>query len=85
VLQYEATVKGLVEVDRVIALTLQRGADDHPGPIVAHLLAGGRNAAAGSLTLRGRDREEFVSGDLFMHLYTQRAPLGVGRARVILR
>jgi len=85
VLQYEATVKGLVEGDRVIALTLQRGADDHPGPVVAHLLAGGRNAAAGSLTLRGRDREEFVSGDLFMHLYTQRAPLGVGRARVILR
>ena len=69
--------------DRVLALALQRGDGDRPGPIVAHLLARGQATTAATLNLRGRDRDDFVAGRLFLHLYSERVPLGV--ARVPLR
>jgi Asp-tRNA(Asn)/Glu-tRNA(Gln) amidotransferase A subunit family amidase len=66
--------------DAVVALTLQRGDADKPGPVVAHLLTAGRTSASSSLTLRYRDREDLLAGRLFVNLYTRGAPLGVGRA-----
>ena len=83
VLQYEAATTGL-GADRVIALTLQRSVDGAPGPIVAHLMTTGQTAASSVLTMRGRQREDLVTGRMFVHLYTQRAPLGAGRAKVAL-
>jgi hypothetical protein len=83
VLGYEATTSGL-GTDRVIALTLQRSVDGAPGPIVAHLMTGGQVGTSSVLTMRGRQREDLVAGRLFVHLYTQRAPLGAGRTRVVL-
>jgi len=83
VLQYDAMTTGL-GTDRVIALTLQRSVDGAPGPIVAHLLTTGQTAASSVLTMRGRQREDLVAGRLFVHLYTQRAPLGAGRSQVVL-
>ena len=34
------------------------------------------------LMLRGRDRDEFVAGTLYLHLYTRQAPLGAGRTKL---
>jgi len=34
--------------------------------------------------MRGSQREDLVAGRMFVHLYTQRAPLGAGRAKVAL-
>ena len=82
-LQYEATTSGLGS-SRLIALTLQQSVNGESGPIVAHLLAAGRVAGSASLVMRGRDREEFVAGRLFMHLYTEAAPLGAARTRFAL-
>ena len=83
VLQYDATVNGLGG-DRVIALTLQDSVSGQPGPVLAHLLASGRSSGAASLVMRGRDREQLVAGHVFLHLYTQGAPLGIGRAQLVL-
>jgi hypothetical protein len=65
--------------DAVVALTLQRGDSDKPGPVVAHLLTAGMSSASSSLTLRSRDREDLLAGRLYMNLYTRSSPLGVGR------
>jgi len=65
--------------DAVVALTLQRGDADKPGPVVAHLLTAGMSSASSSLTLRSQDREDLVAGRLYMNLYTRSSPLGVGR------
>lgn len=83
VLQYQATTSGL-GADRVVALTLQRSFDGAPGPVVAHFLTGGRSAASDALVMRGSTREELVAGRLYLHLYTQRVPLGAGRTRLAL-
>jgi amidase len=83
VLQYEATTSG-PGTDRVIALTLQRSVDGAPGPIVAHFVTAGQAGASPALTMRGRQREDLVAGRMFVHLYTQRTPLGAGRVRVAL-
>jgi hypothetical protein len=66
--------------DEVVALTLQRGDPDKPGPVVAHLLTAGMSSASAALTLRSRDREDLLAGRLYMHLYTRSAPLGVERS-----
>ena len=83
VLQYQVTTSGL-GADRVVALTLQRSANGAPGPVVAHLLAGGRSEASDALVMRGSTREELVAGRLYLHFYTQRLPLGAGRTRLAL-
>jgi hypothetical protein len=81
VLDYNATVNGLGS-DRVVALTLQRGEVDKPGPILVHLLPPGQTTSHATLTLRGRNREDLVAGKVYIHLYTRQSPLGVGRAKL---
>jgi amidase len=83
VVRYDASTSGLAD-DRVIALTLQRTEGEKPGAIVAHLLKPGQVSGSGTLTLRGRTREDFVAGKMYVHFYTQRSPLGVGRTRILL-
>jgi amidase len=80
VLDYDATFNG-VGSDRLIALTLQRGDTDKPGPVLVHLLSPGQTKAHAILTLRGRDREDLVTGHVYIHLYTQQSPLGIGRTK----
>jgi len=55
---------------------------DKPGPIIAHILAPNQVSGAGTLTMRGRDREDLVAGRPYAHLYTRQSPLGAGRTRV---
>ena len=81
VLEYDATVNGLGS-DRVVALTLQRGEADKPGPILVHLLSPGQTKVHATLTLRGRNREDLVGGKVYVHLYTRQSPLGLGRTKV---
>jgi Asp-tRNA(Asn)/Glu-tRNA(Gln) amidotransferase A subunit family amidase len=80
-LRYDATATGL-GADRVLGLTLQRSNGGKPGPIVAHFLVPNQIAGTGTLTMRGRDREELTAGTLFVHFYTRQSPLGVGRTKV---
>jgi hypothetical protein len=39
----------------------------------------------GTITLRGRNREDLVGGRVFVQLYTKQVPLGVERQSVTLR
>jgi len=68
--------------DSVIALTLQRGQAEKSGPIIALLLTAGKTSASSVLTLHARDREDLAADRLYVHLYTRKAPLDVGRAVV---
>jgi len=83
-LRFDATTSGLATTDRVLALTLQRSDNDKPGPIVAHVLVPNQIAGSGTLTLRGRDREDLVAGKLYLHFYTRQMPLGVGRVKMAM-
>jgi amidase len=83
-LRYDATTSGLTTADRVLALTLQRSISDKPGPIVAHILAPNQISGSGTLTMRGRDREDLVAGTLYLHFYTRQAPLGVARTKLVV-
>lgn len=83
-LRYDASAM-TPATDRVLGLTIQRGDGEKPGPIVAHLLAPNQITGAGTLTLRGRDREDLVAGRLFLHFYTRQSPLGAGRVPIGLR
>mgnify|MGYP000337545975 CR=1 FL=1 len=80
-LRYDATTAAL-GADRVLALTLQRSMSDKPGPIIAHILGPNQISGAGTLTLRGRDREDLVAGTLYAHFYTRQSPLGAGRTQI---
>jgi amidase len=80
-LRYDATTTAL-GTDRVIALTLQRSDGDKPGPIIAHILAPNQISGSGTLTMRGRDREDLVAGRLYAHFYTKQSPLGAGRTQI---
>jgi amidase len=70
--------------DRVLSLTLQRSLGDKPGPIIAHLLVPNQISGTGTLTLRGRDRDDLVAGTLYAHFYTRQSPLGAGRTPIKL-
>jgi hypothetical protein len=83
VLDFDARVSDLGE-DSVIALTLQRGQPDKPGPVIAHLLLAGQTAAHSTLTLRGPNREDLMANRLFLHLYTLKVPLGLPRSEIRL-
>ena len=74
----------MATTDRVLALTLQRSDNDKPGPVVAHVLVPNQIAGSGTLTLRGRDRDDLVAGRLYLHFYTRQMPLGVGRVRMAM-
>jgi len=66
-------------------LTLQRSDGDKPGPIVAHLLAPNQIIGSGTLTMRGRNREDLAGGRLYLQLYTKQMPLGFERQKITLR
>ena len=80
-LRYDVTSPAM-GADRVVGLTLQRSDGDKPGPIIAHLLAPNQISGSGTLTMRGRDRDELVAGKLYAHFYTKAAPLGAGRTQI---
>jgi Asp-tRNA(Asn)/Glu-tRNA(Gln) amidotransferase A subunit family amidase len=83
-LRYDAATAKMAPSDRVLALTLQRSDGDKPGPIVAHLLAPNQIIGSGTLTMRGRNREDLVAGKLYVQLYTKQTPLGFERQRLTL-
>ena len=80
-LQYQIATT-LPTTDRIIGITLQRSEGDKPGAIVAHLMAPNQGSGAGTVTLRGRNREDLAAGRLYLHLYTRQSPLGIERQRV---
>jgi len=82
-LRYDATTTAM-GADRVVGLTLQRSDGDKPGPIIGHLLGPNQLTGAGTLTLRGRDREDLVAGKLYAHFYTRQSPLGAGRTQIVV-
>jgi len=82
---YEAWTQGLAPSDRVLALTIQRSDGEKPGPIIAQLLVPNQISGSGTLTLKGRNREDLVDGKLYVHFYTKQTPLGFGRQRIALR
>jgi amidase len=84
-LRYDAATLKMAPTDRVLGLTLQRSDGDKPGPIVAQLLAPNQISGSGTITMRGRNREELVEGRLFMHFYTRQTPLGFERQRITVR
>ena len=84
-LRYDAATLKMAPTDRVLALALHRSDGDKPGPIVAHLLAPNQIVGSGTLTMRGRNREDLVGGRLYVQLYTRQAPLGFERQRLTLR
>ena len=75
----------MAPTDRVIGLTIHRSDGDKPGPIVAQLLAPNQIIGAGTLTMRGRNREDLVGGKLFVQFYTKQSPLGLERQAIALR
>jgi Asp-tRNA(Asn)/Glu-tRNA(Gln) amidotransferase A subunit family amidase len=81
-LKYDVAAAGMAPSDRVLGLTVQRSDGAKPGPIVAHLLAPNQITSTGTLILRGRNREDFVAGRLFVHLYTRSMPLGAPRQAI---
>jgi len=83
-LRYDAATSKMAPSDRVLALTLQRSDGDKPGPIVAHLLAPYQIIGSGTLTMRGRNREDLVGGRLYVQLYTKAMPLGFERQKITL-
>jgi amidase len=80
-LKYEVSTS-LGSSDRVLGLTIQRSEGEKPGPIIAHLLAPNQISANGTLFLRGRNREDFLGGRLFVHFYTRSWPLGGFRSAI---
>ena len=68
----------------MVAVTLQRGGADKPGPVLAQLVRSGQTRRAASLKLRAIDRADPAAGHMFVHLYTHDTPLGVGRTLVVL-
>ncbi len=85
VLRYDAATSALPATDRVIALAVHRGPPEKPGPVVTHLLAPSQVSGAGTLILRGRDREDLGNGGLHLRFYTRQAPLGTGGVTIQLR
>jgi amidase len=83
-LRYDAATLKMAPTDRVLALALHRSEGDKPGPIVAHLLAPNQIIGSGTLTMRGRNREDLVAGKLYVQLYTKQMPLGFERQRLTL-
>ena len=84
-LRFDAAAAKMAPADRVIALAIHRSDGDKPGPIVAQLLAPNQVTGSGTLTMRGRNREDLTSGKLFVEFYTRQSPLGFGRQAITLR
>ena len=84
-LRFDATTAKMPPTDRVIGLAIHRSEGDKPGPIVAQLLAPNQINGTGTLTMRGRNREDLVGGKLFVQFYTKQSPLGFERQVITLR
>ncbi len=84
-LRFDAAAAKMAPADRVIALAIHRSEGDKPGPIVAQLLAPNQITGSGTLTMRGRNREDLTSGKLYVQLYTKQSPLGFERQQINLR
>jgi hypothetical protein len=84
-LRFDAAAAKMAPADRVIALAIHRSDGDKPGPIVAQLLAPNQITGSGTLTMRGRNREDLTSGRLYVEFYTRQSPLGVGRQSINLK
>jgi amidase len=84
-LRFDAATAKMAPTDRVLALAIHRMEGDKPGPIVAQLLAPNQINGSGTLTLRGRNREDLAGGKLFVQLYTRQSPLGFERQTISLR
>ncbi|QEI09218.1 amidase [Pigmentiphaga aceris] len=82
VMRFNAAVNH-ADDDAVIALTLQRWTDGHAGPVQLTLLKAGKQAASGEVSLRADQLAALAQGNLHVHLYTRRAPLGAGHASLV--
>ena len=67
----------MAPADRVLALAIHRSEGDKPGPIVAQLLAPNQITGSGTLTMRGRNREDLVGGKLFVQLLYEAVTVGL--------
>jgi len=84
-LRYDVAAAKMAAADRVLALAIHRSEGDKAGPIVAQLLAPNQINGSGTVTMRGRNREDLVDGKLFVQLYTRQSPLGFERQPITLR
>jgi hypothetical protein len=84
-LRFDAATSNMAPTDRVIGLAMHRSDGDKPGPIVAQLLAPNQITGSGTLTLRGRNREDLVADKLYLQFYTRQAPLGGERKTISLK
>jgi amidase len=84
-LRYEVSTAKMPPTDRVIGLAIHRSETNKPGPVIAQLLAANQINGSGTLTMRGRNREELVGGKLFVQFYTKQSPLGAERQQINLR
>ncbi len=82
VLDFDTTVAA---TEQPIAVALHRMDGDTVGPVVTHLAMRGQRSSRGTLTLRGRDREDLTAGRLGARLYTERQPLGSPIVRLTAR
>ena len=60
----------------LVVMAIHRMEGQAVGPIVAHLARRGGAGRSGTLTFRGRDREDLVAGRLAVRIYTEQQPLG---------
>jgi Asp-tRNA(Asn)/Glu-tRNA(Gln) amidotransferase A subunit family amidase len=84
-LKFDAATSNMAPTDRVIGLAIHRSEGDKPGPIVAQLLATNQITGSGTLTMRGRNREDLVADKLYLQFYTRQVPLGGERKTISLK
>jgi hypothetical protein len=70
--------------DAPVAITLHRSRDNGVGPVLAPLVVAGTASGETTILLDGRDRADLFAGRLYAALYTRAAPLGAGRAPLVL-
>ena len=67
-LRYDVATPNMAAGDRVIGMAIHRLEGDKPGPVIAQLLAPNQINGAGTLTMRGRNREDLVGGAVVREL-----------------
>ena len=80
-LVYDLEVSGVTAAD-VLGVYLHRGSVDSPGPVVHRLMASGRTARSGEVSLAAADRAAFESGELYLQVSTRAQPLGAARVQL---
>lgn len=74
-LAFKASVSN-AEAIEIIALTLHRGFEGKPGPVIAHLLKH-QTSNTDVIKLKAIDRDALLKGELYLRLFTKQTPLGV--------